>query len=58
MPLFTKTKQKAQIMNDIIMSVPDKVLVGPMLEWKIEYRKLIKDIRRGKIDYLQNLNKY
>ena len=58
MPLFSKTKQQAQIMHDLIMIVPDQFFIGPTLEWKKEYKKTIKDIRRGKTSTLQKAEDY
>ena len=58
MPLFSKTKQQAQIMHDLIMIVRDQFFIGPTLEWKKEYKKTIKDIRRGMSSTLQKAEDY
>ena len=44
---------KAEKMHGVLMKIPDKFLVGPMLEWKKEYKRLTKEVRRGRTTPLE-----
>ena len=52
MGLTDIVKTKAEKMHEVLMKIPDKFLVGPMLEWKGEYKRLIREVRRGRTSYL------
>ena len=53
MALTDKIKTKAEKMHEVIMKIPDKFLVGPMIEWKKEYKRLTKEVRRGRTTPLE-----
>jgi hypothetical protein len=49
---FDNIKTHINKMHEIILAVPDALIVGPLLDWKKEYKKLAKDIRRGRVEAL------
>ena len=50
---FEDIKTHINKMHEVLLAVPDNLMIGPLTDYKKEFRKLSKDIRRGRTSYLQ-----